>query len=294
MKEIETEGKNVTIAVENGLKQLGLRRDQVEVQVVEEGSPGFLGIGSKPARVLLREKRWGTESAPEEPPALRPSAARPPQGRAPQDHSPHSAGGPRHHPPRHHRHERSHPAPAERRPPGAPAQAESQPGAGAAPPAPADTAKACETALGVLREMFSLMGIGGALVQTRWDSEQERVRAEVESSDAGVIIGKGGKTLESLQFLVTVITGRRLGSPVAVQVDTQGYWKRIEDRIVSDIEKAVSEVRKTGHPWHFDPMDPAMRRLVHRKLMNHPEVETSSEGEGPWRKVVIRPRRKGN
>ena len=106
----------------------------------------------------------------------------------------------------------------------------------------------------------------------------------MECADAGLLVGKGGKTLESLQFLTTVITGRRMKVPVAVQVDSQGHWRQIEEKIVSEIEKAVSEVKATGRAFKLEPMEPAMRRLVHRKLTKHPEVETSSEGEGSWRK----------
>ncbi|MBI5596620.1 MAG: Jag N-terminal domain-containing protein, partial [Elusimicrobia bacterium] len=77
MKEIECEGKTVTIAVEAGLKDIGLRRDQVEVQVLDEGSAGILGFGAKPARVLIREKRWGDAPAPVNPPPSKPAASRP-------------------------------------------------------------------------------------------------------------------------------------------------------------------------------------------------------------------------
>jgi spoIIIJ-associated protein len=144
----------------------------------------------------------------------------------------------------------------------------------------------------VVKEVLALTGLSAPTTRTAWDAEQVRVRVEVETPDAAILIGKGGKTLESLQFLVTVIVGRRMGVPVAVQVDSEGYWKRIEERIGADVQAAVSDVKQTGRPFRFEPMEPAMRRLVHRKLMNHPDVETASEGEGAWRKVVVKPRRK--
>ncbi|HAH07247.1 MAG TPA: hypothetical protein DCM05_12115 [Elusimicrobia bacterium] len=276
MKEIEVEGKTVTIAVENGLKQLELRRDQAEVQVLDEGSAGFLGIGAKPARVLIREKRWGESSSPVEPPSVRPQSPKP----APRSHTPRPERAPR--PPRPQQAPKPRaegPAPEER-----PRKTETEP--------PADIPKACETAEAVVKEVLALTGVGAPTTRAAWDAEQVRVRVEVDTPDAAILIGKSGKTLESLQFIVTVIVGRRMGSPVAVQVDSQGYWKRIEDRIVSDIQAAVGDVKRTGRPFRFEPMDPAMRRLVHRKLMNDPDVETASEGEGPWRKVVVKPRRK--
>ncbi|MFA6092873.1 MAG: RNA-binding cell elongation regulator Jag/EloR [Elusimicrobiota bacterium] len=271
-KELAMEGKNVTLAVESGLKELGLRRDQVEVQVLEEGAPGFLGIGAKPARVLLREKRWG-EEAPEvsEPPSVHPNAAKP----APRSSSnPACTPRPRHHTPT--------PRPQHHTP--APARSQEV-------EVPPDPKKACETAELVLREFFPLMGVTDAAVRTAWDAEQVRVRAEIESPDSSLLVGKDGKTLEAFQFLVTVTVGRRMGMPVAVQVDTEGYWLGVESRLASDIEKAVAEVQKTGRSWRFEPMSPAMRRLIHRKLMNHPAVETASEGEGTCRKVVVKPRR---
>ena len=276
MRELEIEGKSVTVAVENGLKELGLRRDQVEVQVLAEGSSGFLGIGAKPAKVLLREKHWADPaSGPSEPPLARPaskSAPAPKRSRPREEHRerPAAANGHAQAAPEAHRAER----PAE--------------------DAPVDTAKARETAEGVLREILTLMGISDASIKTGWDAEQWRVRAEVECADAGLLVGKGGKTLDSLQFLTTVITGRRMKVPVAVQVDSQGHWRQIEEKIVSEIEKAVSEVKATGRAFKLEPMEPAMRRLVHRKLTRHPEIETSSEGEGSWRKVVLRPRAKGS
>lgn len=275
MRELEIDGKSVTVAVEAGLKELGLRRDQVEVQVLEEGSSGFLGIGAKPARVLLREKHWtDPASGPAEPPLARPaskSAPAPKRSRPREEHRerPAAANGHAHPVSETHRAER---APAE--------------------DVPVDTAKALETAEGVLREILGLMGISDASIKTGWDAEQWRVRAEVECADSGLIVGKGGKTLESLQFLTTVITGRRMKVPVAVQVDSQGHWRQIEEKIVSEIEKAVSEVKATGRAFKLEPMEPAMRRLVHRKLTKHPDIETSSEGEGSWRKVVLRPRAK--
>ena len=280
MKEIEVEGKTVTIAVENGLKEIGLRRDQAEVQVLQQDSPGFLGIGAKPARVLIREKRWGSESAPLEPPAVRPQTPKPSPAR-PQ--APRPA----------HPHRMSRPQPAAPKPRRAEAgAAEAQVQEKPKEDVPVDTAKACETAEAVVRDLLALTGVCAPTLKTAWDSGQMRVRVEVETPDAALLIGKAGKTLEALQFLVTVIAGRRLGTPVAVQVDSQGYWKRIEERIAADIQAAVDDVKRTGRPWRFDPMDPAMRRLVHRTLMNHPDVETASEGEGAWRKVVVKPRRK--
>ena len=116
--------------------------------------------------------------------------------------------------------------------------------------------------------------------------------AEVATADAGLLIGKGGRTLEALQFLTTVMVGRKTGTPTAIQVECEGYWQKIEAKVISETEHAAAEVKRTGRAYRFEPMEPAMRRLVHRRLVDDPDVETASEGEGPWRKVVVKPRKR--
>lgn len=256
MKEIVMEGKSVTIAVEQGLAQIGLRRDQVEVEVLSEGTAGFLGIGSKPAQVQLREKLWGEDSDD--------SSGKTSTRTAPE------------------------PAPKKTRRNAQAGKQTSRKNTTAA--ADVDPQKACATAETVLNEILALAKVEHKKVQCRWDKEQGRVCAEIESQDAGLIIGKGGQTIEALQFLVTIIVGRRTGSPTAIQVETQGYWKKIEGKVLSEAESAAAKVKKTGKPYRFEPLEASLRRLIHRKFGDHPDVVTSSEGEGAWRKVVMKPR----
>jgi spoIIIJ-associated protein len=161
-------------------------------------------------------------------------------------------------------------------------------GAAAPPPAPVDPAKACASSEEVLKELLSLMLFTDANVAARWDPEQERVKTNVRTSEADRLIGMEGKALESLQFLMTLMVSRRVGSPVAVQVDTNDYWQKKENEILSQVLKGVETVRNTGKPFRMQPMEPPLRRLVHKSLANHPDITTSSEGDGPWRKVVLR------
>lgn len=269
MKEIQMEGKTVTMAVEKGLRELGLRRDQVEVQVLEENSAGFLGLGGKPARVLIREKVYDPDAPhrPDAPPPAREAGAL--RGQQPQQRRPAAEAQPRRQPAR---------AEAPRR--RAPAE-----------DVVVDKEKACTAAGQVLAEIFPLMGVP-AKASCRWDEAQERVRADVQSEDEELLIGQEGRVIEALQFLVTIITGRRVGVPVAVQVEIAEYWQDKEARVLAQVQQAVTEVKRSGRAFRLDPMEPAIRRLIHRSLASNPDVETSSEGEGSWRKVVIRPRRK--
>ncbi|MBI3298516.1 MAG: Jag N-terminal domain-containing protein [Elusimicrobia bacterium] len=319
MKEIECEGKTVTIAVEAGLRDIGLRRDQVEVQVLDEGSAGILGFGMKPARVLVREKRWGEASAAPSPsapsasaskpsPRARLSSARParaprPAARAPRPEPKPEQPRPEPQPaapktseaalPRDNARSprREEPRREDRRP----ARAESAPrprrDVERPPRGPEDGPKAASAARTVLSELLGLAGLHDVVVSANWDAEQDRVQAEVKTADAAFVLGKDGRTLEALQFLTTIIVGRRTGAPSAVQVECQGWWKQIEERLGQEADRAAGEVSQTGKPFRFEPMDPAMRRLVHRRLAAHPDVETASEGEGSWRKVVVRLKR---
>ncbi|OGR60613.1 MAG: hypothetical protein A2X36_04735 [Elusimicrobia bacterium GWA2_69_24] len=323
MKEIEIEGKTVTIAVEAGLEKLGMARSEVEVVVIDEGSAGFLGIGMKPAKVRIRPKHWSADGtaaapAPATPPPQREERRRPRPAseRPPRRESRPSSGDAHSRPPRSAAPERRGRAP-EPRPQRAPAP-EPRPSSGEAhdrlprtaspesrpAPAPrkelreieltdAERANACAVTETVLKEIFQLAGLAQSRIKTSWDPRQSRVLAEVETEDAGLLIGKGGKTLESLQFLTTVIVGRKTGKPTAIQVETENYWKRIEEKLLSEAERAAEEVKRTGAPFRFEPMEPALRRLIHRRLAGNPDVETASEGEGPWRKVVLKPRSGG-
>lgn len=263
MESIESEGKTVAEAVDSALKKLNLRRDQVEVQILQEANPGFMGFGAKPARVKIAEKLWGTKSAPQ--PAVR--EPRPAAGPKKQNSAP---------PP-----PRPYIPPPQPIPP--PASAEN---------ASVDPRAACDQGIEKLKGILRLMALSNPSLSADWDSAQERVKIRVEAPDVEKLIGPGGKTLESLQFLLTLILSRSLGAPVAVQVDALGHWEKREKDILSEARRAVDEVKTTGRPFRLSPMEAPMRRLVHKTLASHPDVETASEGEGSWRKIVIRPRKR--
>lgn len=290
MEELESEGKSVSEAVEAALKKLGLRRDQVEVQILQEASGGFLGMGSKPARVKITQKHWGEPTPGNLPP--RP-APRPPVERRSQN------VGPRRGQPERRREARydvpppkpvNRPTPAPK-PAAKPAEKreerhEDRPAAAVDPQA---AGREAET---ILKELLGKMGFEVGSIAVSWDAQQERVKAVLDSVDADKLVGSDGRALESLQFLATLLLSRKMGTPAAVQVDALGYWQKREADIMSQAERGIAEVKRTGKSFRLSPMDPAMRRLIHRNLASHPDVETASEGEGSWRKIVLRPRRK--
>lgn len=279
MTPIESEGRTVAEAVEAALLKSGLRRDQVEITVTEEGSTGFMGLGAKPAKVRLTKKHWGPDSpapapsAPQRPAqraAIRNSALRPPERQ--QERRPE-------------RKPERRPEPREARALEPRARREES-----KPVSAAESAEACTNAKKLVVELLQLMAIAAPTATASWDADLERVKISVESQDASLLVGRDGRVLESLQFLTTLMLSRGNNAPFAVQVDALAYWEKREQSVLDEARRAVETVKTTGKPVRMEPMDSSMRRLVHRTLTSNPDVTTVSEGEGAWRKLVIRPR----
>lgn len=289
MEPIEAEGRTVKEAVEAALSKSGLRRDQVEITVMQEGSTGFMGLGVKPAKIRLTEKRWGPDSpapapsapvrAPQRPPQ-RSSAPRPPERRPEPRPEPRRQERPPQPRPEPRRQER---APAPARPPRERAEPSRSVTA-------AEGAEACEKARKLVVELLQLMAIAAPTATASWDADLERVKVSVESQDASLLVGRDGRILESLQFLAALMLSRGNGAPVAIQVDALSYWEKREQAVLDEARRAALTAKETGKPVRMEPMDAAMRRLIHRTLSASPDVTTASEGEGAWRKLVIRPK----
>jgi spoIIIJ-associated protein len=301
MDPIESEGKTVVDAVNAALAQSGLRRDQVEVDVIQEPAAGVLGFGAKPAKVRITEKRWGAGAPPPLPPKPAPRPERRDPARAGRPHHPERRGqAPRPEPrpeparaenPRREPARPEAPAPRREAPREEPARAASARREEAKPLSAAEAQAACAKAQTLVTELLKLMSIAAPTVATSWDADLERVKAVVESQDAPLLVGRDGRVLEALQFVATLLLARGNEAPIAVQVDALSYWEKREQAVLDTARNAVESVKATGKPYRLEPMDASMRRLIHRSLANNPDVSTSSEGEGPWRKLVIRPKR---
>ena len=103
----------------------------------------------------------------------------------------------------------------------------------------------------------------------------------------GLCAGRAQATGSPLAVLNIDVT---ISASVAVQVDTNDYWQKKENEILSQVLKGVETVRNTGKPFRLQPMDAPMRRLIHKSLADHPDIMTTSEGDGVWRKIVLRPK----
>jgi spoIIIJ-associated protein len=114
---------------------------------------------------------------------------------------------------------------------------------------------------------------------------------DIEGEDLGLLIGRRGQTLASLQYLLNLIVAKKVGKRVAFGVDVDGYRRRREEALVSLAKRTATRVRQTGRSVTLEPMPPNERRIVHITLQDDPNVITVSIGEGDARKVAVTPAR---
>ena len=110
---------------------------------------------------------------------------------------------------------------------------------------------------------------------------------EIEGDDAGLLIGRKGETLKTLQFLVRYIVSQRLDDRVNLMIDVEGYQERRHQSLANMAQRVARRVTDTGKPITLEPMPPNERRIVHLTLSDHPKVTTESTGMGSSRQVVI-------
>ena len=114
---------------------------------------------------------------------------------------------------------------------------------------------------------------------------------DVEGDDLGILIGRRGDTLSSLQYLLNLMVSRQLGQHLSFTVDVEGYRRRRERQLTTLAHRMADQVKRTRRPVTLEPMPPNERRIIHLALAEDRQVETSSTGEGDARKVAINPRR---
>jgi spoIIIJ-associated protein len=153
-----------------------------------------------------------------------------------------------------------------------------------------------EMAAQMLDHLLELMGITADVsirdAETPGDGlGMAKAVLDIEGDDLGLLIGRRGETLASLQYLLNLMVGRKLTEHATFTVDVEGYRRRREKQLNSLARRMADQVRRTRRPVTLEPMPPNERRIVHLTLANDAEVETSSLGEGENRKVSITPKR---
>ncbi len=145
-----------------------------------------------------------------------------------------------------------------------------------------------EEAARVLREILEKMSVDAEV--SAFD-DGERIILDAHGSESGLVIGKKGATLDSLQYLVSRIVFRNPGEALPVVVDAEGYRGRREDSLMDLARRLAEKAVRSGRPVPVEPMSAQDRKVVHKTLADHPGVRTESEGEGAARRVVIFPKR---
>jgi len=201
MKEIEATGKTVDEAVNKALSELGVEEDQVEIEVLNDGSKGILGLLTKSARVRVRIK-----------------------------------------------------------------------------PDPADIA---------FRLVSRIVSVMKIKVSIDIEHNDDEIRLYLQGSDAGLLIGRRGQTMDALQYIISLAVNKHTDRFTRVILDIEGYRKKREKTLKKLALKLAAKVKRTGKNIELEPMPPHERRIIHTTLQNDDKVKTYSKGEEPYRKVIV-------
>jgi spoIIIJ-associated protein len=254
MSNVEAEGNSIDEAIEHALKQLGVTRDKVDVDILANATRGIFGLGGKPARIRATLRTLNLDGArTNQSPVLR---------AAPVAES--AAAAPRH--------------------PGRPTD-EPTP---ARPEPVADVdAATLERARGVLAELVTLIGVEATV-----DAVRDGVgpRLLINGDVSGVLIGRRGQTLDALEYIANRIVAREDDNAGRVIVDSQNYRERRRQSLEELALRLAERVRRRGKTVTLNPMSPRDRRIVHLALQNERALTTRSAGKGYFRKLLIIPK----
>lgn len=137
-----------------------------------------------------------------------------------------------------------------------------------------------------LKDIFAAMGMN-AQMEVSFHEMETTIEIDLKGDDMGILIGKRGQTLDSLQYLVSLVVNRKSNSYVKVKLDTENYRERRRETLENLARNIAFKVKRTKRPVALEPMNPYERRIIHSALQYDKFVETHSEGEEPYRKVVV-------
>ncbi|MBS5215782.1 MAG: KH domain-containing protein [Clostridiales bacterium] len=309
MEYIRVSAKKVEDAVIEASIQLETTSDNIEYEVLEHGSSGFFGIGSKPAVIRARrkeEKKEFDEMAEikqmfETKPSVKMEEPRAPkeekketvekretavlEKEIKEENLPKTEQKPEKQP------EKMPKKVKKDKPVKEKIQKEKQPTAEPKKEEPkkkeikeADKERAEKKAVEFLKQVFDAMQMQ---VQITAEFKEDALEIGMEGEDMGVLIGKRGQTLDSLQYLVSLVVNKEKEAYIRVKLDTENYRSRRKETLENLAKNIAFKVKRTKKPVFLEPMNPYERRVIHSALQNDPYVTTHSEGEEPYRKVVV-------
>ncbi len=273
METLEVNAGSVDEAVDLALQQLGAKLSEVEIIVLTEGRAGILGVGAEDARVRVTKldvgrSRMSSENFPPRPPAITYASQSPQTSRPVIDDDEDED----------YEDEEDEPAAA----PEVQFSNESRP--------------AAKAGREILEGILSGLGFRATLVETAPPipvpaTSDITVAFDVRGRDLGLLIGRRGQTLASIQFVVNMMVNRKLRNSALVVVDVEGYRARRYLALRTLAERMADRVRRNGQPVTLEPMNASERRIIHMTLQDYQDVATQSVGEGENRKVTVVPKR---
>ena len=148
-----------------------------------------------------------------------------------------------------------------------------------------------ERALVFLRDVFGSMDLGEVQITSKYNTTDGCLEVDFEGEDMGILIGKRGQTLDSLQYLTSLVVNKGKSDYIRVKLDTEDYRRRRKETLENLARGIAYKVKKTRKPVVLEPMNPYERRIIHSALQGNKFVETVSEGEEPYRHVVVKLKR---
>ena len=265
---ITLSAKTLDDAITEALVQLGVTSDRLDYIVVEKGSEGFLGIGRKQAVIKARRKR---EEKPVEETVEESKVETPVKEEVKPEKKTEKK------PAKEHSHTKKN-------------VREEKPEVKSEPKKEVELAKVepqtIETCEKFIYDVMNAMGMDDVKVTSVVD-EEGALSINMEGSNMGILIGKRGQTLDSLQYLTNRVANKMQNGYVRVKLDTEDYRRRRKETLENLAKNIASKVKRTRKTVSLEPMNPYERRIIHSALQSDPAVSTHSEGEEPYRRVVV-------
>ncbi len=250
----EYSAKTVSDAITEATMDLGITSDRLEYEVIDKGSAGFIGIGSRPAKIKAREKSEASEIVNE----IKEKVVK-----------------------------EVKPVKEEKVEKEVKVEAEVKEVKEAKAEKKASSLSKEEvekTVVEFLDKVFAAMELK---VNVKVSFDEESVNVDLEGDDMGMLIGKRGQTLDSLQYLLSLVINKNNEGYLRVKLDTENYRERRKKTLENLAKNIAFKVKRTKRPVSLEPMNPYERRVIHSALQNDKYVFTKSEGEEPYRHVVV-------
>jgi len=258
---LEIIAPTVEEAINRGLEQLGLPKEAVNIEILDSGSRGLLGIGGRQSRVRLSLKAAEAPVEEKKKPAKKAEATAEKEVAVKE--------------------------PAAKESPSNKVIDEASLGD--------DEKKAMKLTKDVVGELLQRMHvratISASYIEPVDEQDERLILIDIEGNDLSILIGRRSETLNALQYISSLIVSKELNRWVPMMIDVQGYRSRRERQLRQLGRRMADQAIQTGKRQVLEPMPANERRVIHLELRDHPEVTTESTGDEPYRKVTIVPKR---